>query len=167
LNNFRVSKVGPESDTILRNLFEHYVHDMSQWFDIDTQPDGSFSYDVASIWANGYHAYLAKVEDALAGFAITGPADDSLCEIPANDVHEFFILRRFRRSGLGRHMAALLWDQNPGEWLVRALEKNAPAVEFWRAAISSYSGGSYKEEARIASGRTWRFFRFASPSAKL
>ena len=59
-------------------------------------------------------------------------------------------------------MATLLWNEHPGEWLVRVLELNAPAVAFWRSAISSYSGGSYDEEGRMVNGLPWRFFRFVS-----
>jgi predicted acetyltransferase len=158
-----ITKIGPESDTILRNLFEHYVHDMAEWFEIDTQADGSYSYDTASIWKNGCDAYLAKIGDALAGFAILGPADASLSNgaRDVQDVHEFFVIRRYRRSGLGENMAAFLWNEHPGEWLVRVLEAN-PAAAFWRRIIASHTGGSYTEEGRIKNGRSWRFFKFVS-----
>ncbi len=143
---------------LLRNLFEHYVHDMSEWFEIDTKADGSYSYDTSVVWENGYDAYLAKVGDSIAGFALIGPAADN----GALDVHEFFILRRFRRSGCGQIMATLVWNEHRGKWLVRVLEANAPAVRFWRTVISSYSSGSYQEEARTVNGLAWRFFTFVS-----
>jgi len=155
-------KVGPEAEIVLRNLFEHYLHDISEWFEIDTKADGSYSYDTASIWKDGYEAYLAKVGDSITGFALVGSADEWLGKIDAHDVHEFFVLRKFRRSGMGQRMASLLWNERPGEWLVRVLEANAPAVPFWRASISSYSRGVYKEDQRIVNGRSWRFFRFVS-----
>ena len=147
---------------MLRNLFEHYLHDMSEWFEIDTKADGGYSYDTSSIWKDGYEAYLAKVGDSITGFALVGSADEWLGKIGAHDVHEFFVLRRFRRNGMGQRMARLLWNERPGEWLVRVLEANSPAVPFWRASISSYSRGVYKEDERIVNGRSWRFFRFVS-----
>jgi predicted acetyltransferase len=159
-SDFTITKIGPESDLILRNLFEHYIHDMAEWFEIDTQPDGSYSYDTSSIWAKGYDAYLAKLGDSLAGFAIIGDADDWLSE-GACDVHEFFVIRRYRRSGLGFKMATFLWNERPGEWLVRVLETN-PAVGFWRRIIATYSGGAFQEVAHTENGRAWRFFKFVS-----
>jgi len=63
-------------------------------------------------------------------------------------------------------MATLLWNQRPGQWLVRVLEANAPAVQFWRTAISSHSRGSYEEDVRIVNGRPWRFFKFVARGAK-
>jgi predicted acetyltransferase len=157
-----ISKAGPESDVLLRNLFEHYMHDMAEWFEIDTKADGSYSYDTSEVWANGYDVYLAKAGDSIAGFALAGSAAAWLGDIDAYDVHEFFVLRRFRRRGVGQRMATLLWDARPGPWLVRALELNEPAIHFWRSAISGYSSGAYDEEGRIVNGRPWRFFRFVS-----
>jgi predicted acetyltransferase len=158
--DFTISKIGPESDTLLRNLFEHYCYDMSEWFDVDTGPDGRYSYDTSSVWANEYEVYLAKSGDSIAGFALIGSGAEWLGEPGSHDVHEFFILRRFRRRGLGQSMTTFLWNAHPGKWLVRVLEANAPALHFWRDAISPYSGRSYLEEQRTVNGRQWRFFRF-------
>ena len=165
-SNLSISKIGPESEVVLRNLFEHYLHDMAEWFEIDTKADGSYSYDTSSIWENGYDAYLAQVGDSIAGFALVGSAVEWLGDIGAHDVHEFFVIRRFRRRGFGQRMAALLWKERPGGWLVRVLESNAPAVLFWQTVISSHSRGSYEVERRIVEGRPWRFFRFVSSAAK-
>lgn len=157
-----ISKIGPESGALLLNLAEYYCHDMSEWFDLDTGEDGRYAYDTASVWAKGYDAYLAKVDDSIAGFALIGLADEWLDDPGAHDVHEFFIMRKFRRRGVGRSMARYLWDAYPGEWLVRVLEANAPAVSFWRGEISSYSAGSYRQAEYMANGRRWKFFRFVS-----
>jgi predicted acetyltransferase len=161
-SDLSLSKMGPESDLVLRNLFEHYVHDMAEWFDIDTKADGSYSYDTSPIWRNGCEAYLAKLGDSIAGFAIAGPAAEWPGGAGALDVREFFVIRRFRKHGVGSRMAGLLWGRHPGEWLVRVLEVNAPAVLFWRTAISSHSRNCFEEERRMVSGRPWRFFRFVS-----
>jgi predicted acetyltransferase len=146
-------------------LFEHYIHDMAEWFEIDTNADGSYSYDTAQVWANGYEVYLARSGDSIAGFAMIGSAVEWLGDIGAFDMHEFFVVRRFRRNGFGRRMAALLWNEHPGEWLVRVLVANTAAVAFWQAAISDYSCGLYEDQTRIVNERPWRFFRFLSDGA--
>jgi predicted acetyltransferase len=161
-SSLTLSMIGPESEVLLRNLFQYYLHDMAEWFEIDTQADGSYSYDISKIWENGHDAYLAKVGDSIACFASAGSAVEWLGDFGAHDVHEFFVIRRHRRSGCGRRMATLLWTERPGAWLVRVLELNAPAVLFWRTAISSHSDGAYEEEGRIVNGRPWRFFTFVS-----
>jgi predicted acetyltransferase len=160
-----ISRIGPESDVVLRNLFEHYIHDMAEWFEIDTKADGSYSYDTSPIWENGCDAYRAKIGESIAGFALVGSAVEWLGDIGAHDVREFFVIRRFRKRGFGQRMATLLWNERPGEWLVRVVESNAPAVLFWRTAISQRSRGSFQEEGRVVGGRPWRFFRFVSDGA--
>ena len=147
-----ISKIGPESDALLRNLCEHYCYDMSEFFEIDTGIDGSYSYDTDSVWAKGHDVYLAKVGHAIAGFAIIGSGDE-WGVIGTHDVHEFFIMRKFRRCGFGQSMATFLWKEHPGEWLVRVLEANALAISFWRTAISRYSLGSYREDQNVVHGR--------------
>jgi len=139
---------------------------MSEWFDLNTEADGRYSYDTVSVWAKGYHAYFAKVDGSIAGFALIGLANEWLDALGAHDVHEFFILRKFRRRSIGRTMARFLWDEYPGEWLVRLLEANAPAAAFWRCEISSYSVGLYGEAEHMINGRRWKFFRFMSNQAK-
>jgi predicted acetyltransferase len=160
VSDLSIVRIGPESDDILRNLFEHYLHDMSEWFLFDTKADGRYAFDTSIIWERGYAAYLAKVGATIAGFALIGSAAEWLGE-GTHDVDEFFVLRRFRRSGIGEHMAGQLWSERPGEWLVRAFAANAPAVPFWRSAIASYSKGAFREERRMVNGHPWIYFRFA------
>jgi predicted acetyltransferase len=161
-----VSRIGPESDALLRNLFEHYCHDMSEWFDVDTNSDGSHSHDTTSIWAKEDGAYLAKVGGSIAGFAVVGSAAAWLSHTRAQDVHGFFVLRKFRRHGVGQRMAGCVWNEQPGEWLVRVLEANAPAVLFWRTAIRAHCHREFHEEPRTIDGQSWRFFQFVSNGMK-
>jgi predicted acetyltransferase len=69
-------KIGSESEVVLRNLFQHYQRDMAEWFEVDTNPDGTYAYDISAIWEKGFEAYLAKVGDSVAGFALVGSADE-------------------------------------------------------------------------------------------
>ncbi len=39
-SNLSISRIGPESQQVLGNLFEHYLHDMAEWFLFDTKADG-------------------------------------------------------------------------------------------------------------------------------
>jgi len=135
---------------------------MSEWFDIDTTADGSYSHDTSSIWTTAATVYLVTVNDALAGFMIVGAGAASLSDVPCHDVHEFFILRKYRRQRIGHQMARQVWGEHPGNWLVRVLNANTPALQFWRAAISSYATEGFREEHRILNGQSWTFFQFAS-----
>lgn len=157
-----LERIGRESDRVLRNLFEHYLHDMAEWLRFEVEDDGRYDYDTAPIWERGEHVYLARVGSSLAGFAIAAGAQAYLGDASVHDVHEFFVLRRYRREGIGAALATALWRERPGEWLVRVAEVNAPALPFWRATIDRYTGGAFATEQRHLNGRAWTFFRFRS-----
>ena len=160
-------KIGSQPEAVLRDLFQHYLRDMAEWFEVDTNPDGSYAYDISAIWEKGFETYLAKVDDSVAGFALVRSADEWLGEVDAHDVHAFFVLPGFRRSGVGQRMATHIWNEHAGAWLVRVLEANGTALAFWRAAIANYTCGCPKEQSRLVKGRPWVFFRFTSGGSTL
>ena len=57
--------------------------------------------------------------------------DDTANDHHVFDIAEFFVLRRYRRSGVGREAAFLAWDRFPSSWTVRVAERNAGALAFW------------------------------------
>ena len=158
-----VERIGRESDGVLRNLFEHYLHDMAEWLRFETQADGRYGYDTTPIWEQDEHVYLARVGGALAGFGVVGTAARWLGDASVHDMREFFVLRRYRREGVGGALATALWNDHPGEWLVRVADVNVPALPFWRRTIAHYSQGAYQPEPRLFNERSWTFFRFRAP----
>jgi len=153
-----IARVGREREVMLRTLCQHYVHDMSEWFGNDVQPDGSFAYDMERWWTQR-DVYLASAAGVPVGFAVVGPAGHWTGDPASHEVAEFFVLRKYRGRGAGRSLARLVWDQYPGEWLVRVLEANLPAVPFWRKAVATLSD-LHREERLVIADRAWRFFRF-------
>jgi predicted acetyltransferase len=152
-----ITRVGPEANTIVTNLFEHYLHDMAEWFLFDTDADGRYHYDMARHWARGDRVYLARVDGAL-----VGPAPDWLEDPTARDVEEFFVVRRHRHAGVADLLARTIWDAERGRWRVRVFEGNVPAVPFWRRIVGAYSERSHTEERRFNNDRHWVVFGFSN-----
>ena len=48
---------------------------------------------------------------------------------------EFFVMRKYRRHGIGVIAARDLFARFSGEWQVRQMRANAGATAFWRRAI--------------------------------
>jgi predicted acetyltransferase len=142
--------------TVVQSLFELYIHDISEFGRWDVNAEGRFDVPggVAGYWnvpvAEGsrWHAdwhgfpFLVHVDATLAGFALVK-------RIAINpdtfDMGEFFVLRKFRRRGLGRQVACALFDRNPGRWEVREMLPNTPAQDFWRRIIAEYTRGDFTE----------------------
>ena len=60
-------------------------------------------------------------------------------------MEQFFILKRFRRSGAGYALATHVLRSHPGLWEVGQMPSNLDAQAFWRYVIERESAGAYVE----------------------
>ena len=155
---------------LLANLLELYVHDLSEIFPVALGEDGRFGYPKLSLyWSepDTRWAFLIRCGTRVAGFALVTRGSPASEDPAALDVAEFFVLRAFRRSGVGQRAAVALWDRLPGSWVVRVSEANRAGLPFWRGVIRDYTAGQLAETTRPGRPADWRVFRFASagPSA--
>jgi len=158
--NFSVRRIDRSSDVVLANLFEHYIYDMAEWFDLDTNTDGRYVYSTAPIWERGADVFFAYAGVLPIGFGIVGSAQAWIGEEGTRDMQEFFVLRRYRRCGVGQAFVNHIWDQYRVPWLVRVLQRNLPALPFWRRVVEAYTGARYREEMRTIGDRSWSYFTF-------
>jgi predicted acetyltransferase len=75
---------------------------------------------------------------------------------------EFFVLRGYRKRGIGTQAAYQVWKQFPGRWEVRVMESNLLALSFWGKAISSFTGEAIRPTRIKRSTEYWRLFSFES-----
>jgi predicted acetyltransferase len=61
---------------------------------------------------------------------------------------EFFIRGTFRRRGVGRAAASLIFSRFAGRWEVSEATVNSRAVSFWRQTVMAYTRGRYDERVR-------------------
>ena len=80
----------------------------------------------------------------MAGFAIVD-SRSRFSEDATWDMNQFFVLRKYRRRGVGRWAAVELFTRFPGRWEVREALKNTAARDFWCRVISDFTGGSFDE----------------------
>jgi hypothetical protein len=62
-----------------------------------------------------------------------------------NQLAELFVLRRYRKAGIGRAAVQIVLDKHLGRWEVGQRRENEPAREFWRSVIAGYTRGNYVE----------------------
>jgi predicted acetyltransferase len=150
--------------TLLANLLEFYIHDLSEVFPIDFGPDGRFGYPRLPLyWSEPEKrfAFLIRAGGRALGFALVTRGSPASDDPDVLDVAEFFVTRRHRRSGCGRRAAALLFDSLPGRWIVRVSEGNRGAIPFWESVISTYTRGQFTQSTRDGSPYPWRDFAFS------
>ncbi len=151
---------------MLSNLLELYTHDLSAEFPgIELGPDGRFGYSkLALYWADPdrHFPFLIMWESRLVGFALATRGSPASDDPNVFDVAEFFVVRRYRRAGVGRRAAMLLWNRLPGRWIVRVSEGVPGAVAFWGSVIAEFTNGAPAELERPGSPDAWHVFSFAS-----
>lgn len=139
-----------EDRTILENLYSLYLHDLSFYSNsIEVSPNGSFIYDdMSMIWnEEGVVPYFIKREEKLAGFILLleRPFLKKTSDYSINDI---FILNPYRGKGLGQEVLNTLFEQKKGRYFVVELERNKPAVIFWKKVFERL-GISYDERKEL------------------
>lgn len=157
-----------EDTELLENLLELYIHDMSEVFtQLEPGPNGRFGYRRLPLyWTEPTmrFAYLIKTGDRIAGFALVKRDSPVSGDPEVFDVEEYFVLRKHRRSGIGRRAAMLLWHRHPGHWIVRVSEGNAGAAAFWRSVVAEFTDGRATETSAPGELHAWRVLSFRSPA---
>lgn len=138
----QIRPAASEEHAVLSALLQLYVYDFSEMLGLDVGDDGRFQTPVVE----GRDAFLVRVDGKLAGFALIASKSRLTGEDGVHDVAEFFVVQRYRRSGVGEKAARSLFDRYPGRWEVRQKTENARAIAFWRRVIDRYTGGRFVEE---------------------
>jgi predicted acetyltransferase len=145
----QVTAVGPEERGCVQALFQLYVYDLSELLRLDVGDDGRFALPpLDAYWTEPrHHPFLIRRDGTIAGFALVQGKSRLTGDEAVSDMAEFFVMRRYRRAGVGERAAGLLFDRFRGPWEVRQKAENHPATAFWRRTIGRYTGGRYEEEA--------------------
>ena len=139
---------------VLANLLELYAYDFTEFHDIDLYDHGKFGYKALPLyWTEpGRHPFLVRVGGVLAGFVLVKQVEG-----PVWDMAEFFVMRKYRRIGIGTNLSHQIWKRFPGQWQVRVMQSN-PAAHFWPKAIAKFTGS----KAEPIKSLGWYVYSFES-----
>jgi predicted acetyltransferase len=98
----------------------------------------------------------------VAGFALATRGSPAAADPEILDVAEFFVLRRYRRLGVGRQAALLLWRRLSGTWTVRVAEGNRGGLAFWGGVLAAAAPAGLTASIRRIAHRSWRVYTFDS-----
>jgi predicted acetyltransferase len=150
-----------EQMPVIDNLIQLYAHDFSEFHNIELESNGRFEYTPLPLyWTDpNRHPFLVKADGKLAGFVLVKH------EAGMWDVAEFFVVRAWRRHGIGTAIAHDVWKRFPGPWEVRVMQANQAALPFWERAISAFTGTTVAPTRLEKEGKLWHLFSFDSPLA--
>lgn len=146
-----VDATDEEYRRVLGHLFELYVYDFSEYTGSDVHDSGSYEVVEKDYWCNEFpHRYIARVDGKIAGFALVRRGSPLDADALAAYVEEFFVLRKYRRRGVGAQLARHVFAQFPGRWQVAVLRNNLPP----RPSGAIRSARSQTATSKSASGTT-------------
>lgn len=150
----QVDEAAADMRPAIEQMMQLYIHDFSEhWAGTERgelQDDGRFApYPLDAYWAEpGRVPLLIRAGGHLAGFALLNryahsgqPADRC--------VAEFFVVRKHRRSGVGRRAAQEIFSRWPGLWEAAVVRRNTAALAFWRLAVAEHPRVSNIEEVDV------------------
>ncbi|MDF2439528.1 MAG: hypothetical protein JWN98_512 [Abditibacteriota bacterium] len=181
---------------VLLRLMELYCYDFSEFLTWPLRADGTFCNPqrFEARWNDKrVGKYLVLVEGAIAGFVLVRegsplsttalstslPAsqtgDSALIDPLSNqsgthDIDEFFIMRGYRRRGIGRIVARSTFELHRGPWQMRVLQENTVAQAFWRHVIGDYTNGNWSESSwkdKFWQGQIFGFDNSIRPALKV
>jgi predicted acetyltransferase len=138
--NVHLTVASPAERVALENLMQLYSHDFSEHWagrkEGDLNELGRFAdYPLDAYWSEPTHIpLLIRVNEKLAGFALLNRVSHAERPVDRN-MAEFFIARKYRRSGIGSLAAHQIFSRYPGRWETAIARRNAAALVFWRRAI--------------------------------
>ncbi|HBL84246.1 MAG: GNAT family N-acetyltransferase [Clostridiales bacterium GWF2_38_85] len=134
-----------EEKEILRNLLEKYDYEFSQYDLRDVNNIGLYGYKYLDYyWAEENRwAFFIKVDGKLAGFVMVNDYPEAN-EPTDYSMSEFFVMHKYRRYGVGKYAAFVMFDMFKGKWQLKRHPKNIASVYFWDKVVSEYTKGNFK-----------------------
>ncbi|RKN66067.1 GNAT family N-acetyltransferase [Paenibacillus ginsengarvi] len=131
----------------LQKLLEFAAYDLSEFNRSKISENGSFIFNLdCRQWFehSAYELFFIRANEELAGFVVI----KRLAEEEVYYLNHFFILRRYRRTGIGKQAAIQAFNRYAGNWRVSEFDWNTPAQSFWRAVVKEYTNDTYREVRR-------------------
>ena len=142
-------RLRPRDVPLVRRLVQLYIYDLlgDRW---GVEPDGTYA---PRRWHRRFwrrddrHHFIVRVNGRPAGFAVVRELT-GVDGVPSREMAEFFVLRTYRRRGVGTRVARALFRIFPGRWELSVLAWNAIARPFWRRIIRRVAVGPAIARAR-------------------
>ena len=157
-----------DQEPILANLLELYCHDFSEITALHLNSSGRFGYAPLPLYwqESGRYPFLVKVNNNLSGFVLVKKGSEISGDQDVWDIAEFFIVRGYRRHGIGMRAAHDVWKKFPGYWEIRVLPENQGGEAFWKRAIASFMGFTIEAGVVESTGKISHVFSFDTALAK-
>ena len=134
-----------EQKSVLMQMMELNSYDFSEFTGDDISEYGYYGYaHIDDYWNEaGRYPFFIRADGKLAGLVLIRSCSE-YSDLPRpHCVAEFFVMRKYRRHGVGLAAATQVFSLFPGGWEVSVLLNNHAALAFWESVIRGCTQGDY------------------------
>jgi predicted acetyltransferase len=143
-----------EDKNVLYYLYQFYEYDFTQYTEKDLNNFGRFDVSLEHYWQDPrWNPFIICYLGQIVGFVVVLFEDYDVDPDPTHVIYDFFIIRKYRRKGLGKLAAIKAFDLYKANWKTAQMSNNEPAIFFWRKVVSQYTSGSFNELHRQDIGK--------------
>lgn len=159
-----IIKATIEQKPLLANLLELYAYDFTEFCNFDIGDDGFYGYERLPLyWTEATRfPYLIYVDKKIAGFVLVQKGSPISDNKTVWDISEFFIMKKYKRYGIGTAAALKVWEQFKGSWQIRVLVSNHIACLFWLQAIKKFTLATPIKNEIVIKDEKWIIYAFES-----
>ena len=152
--SIEILKVNKKDKDIIANLMQFYQYDFTDFGGEHLGERAKFTYKYFDCyWEDSdRHPFLILYDKQIAGFSFVNEYSHLGYE-NAHSIAEFFILRYFRKKGIGFQAAKKIIEKFPGKWEISQTEKNVNAQKFWLKFVRSLKGQDFEKVVLNESGK--------------
>lgn len=127
----------PDQIDLIRNLYQFYAYESSDWEQQDVELDGRYyihEEHLLRYWQEpDWSASVLLINGEVAGFMLVERSE--LPGIDALELADLFILKKYRRRGIGRALMGQVLMGGHENWLVRYSLQDDAADAFWNKVL--------------------------------
>ena len=124
--NFKLIQASKKYKDVLKNLMQFYIYDFSEFVEGDVEEDGLYAAypHLEDYWKEKDHRfpYIIKQDEKYIGFLLVRFIESE--ERNYFSIAEFFIMKKYRRKGIGKAVATQVFNLHKGRWEVYQKESN-------------------------------------------
>ncbi|EKE07544.1 MAG: hypothetical protein ACD_18C00059G0003 [uncultured bacterium] len=157
-----IFEVQNDEKEVLKQLLELYQYDFSIFNDADVDDIGLYSYKHLDSYFDDpkRKAFFIKYNNKYCGFVMINDYLRVLKNEGSKAVAEFFVLKKYRRLGIGKYVSEKMFGMFPGKWEIFQQKNNEGAVDFWQNVIKEYTKNNYEIKDVIDNGVDGQVFIF-------
>ena len=137
----RFVPVRREDRTLLWNLFQKFLYEMTNFYDDEFDAEGNLHYGHFDSYFAGdpdRKALFLYEEETLVGFIMMNKYSHVGAKLDWA-LAEFTVFPRFRRRHIALRSAKKLLNEYPGAWEIKYNEKNSAAKALWNGLAAPFS----------------------------